>query len=222
MLDIDRIEEGDLHYEHHPIPDRKRWEQIFLPLYHVLDISVYDEFRCSLFELFPDYDLECDCGWDYHPFWKWRDQLQHREYCFQQAWKRFEDQYGRLAYMGGSFRKQYEQKMEEIIKPVYQQLGWPTEGDDWWHGVAIKCSCDYYRRIEEKLLEIIQQEGHAGHRRGCAVIRPNFLYKPDDWALWWCKYPLRSAKCSEIISDERFDQIVQHCIQFVFVRGKGR
>ncbi|GBC95894.1 hypothetical protein HRbin16_01694 [bacterium HR16] len=214
-MDLDRVLEGDSFYPHHPIPDRKRWERIFLRLYDLLELSPYDSFECDVFEIFPDYDLDCDCGWDSHPFWDWLDRLQHREDCFQQVWQQFERCYGSLPYGDKHSRELYRQKLEEIIKPVYQQLGWSTEGDDWWRGVAIKCSCDYHQRVEQKLREIIEQEGYAGHRRGCVRIKPNFWYKPDDWCLWWYKYPLRSAECSEVIPDERLEQIVRHCIDFV-------
>lgn len=73
-------------------------------------------------------------------------------------------------------------------------------------GSAIHCTCDYDRTYAR------WRESHT-HDLRCAVARPQFLYKPESFAMTWYKYPLRDAYTNRPITRRAFRAIIDACVE---------
>lgn len=213
---IYRIIDGDPFYHHYEDVNRAVWQPIMLSLFEALGIETHESYVCDLFEIHAyDYEAECDCGWDSSPFWDWLDRLQHAEECIHTKYLEFERIYGLGAALTGTDSKFYDAKLLEWFGEIYRQHGVDISSPHWYRGIAVACTCNYTRRILQKLKEMRKAGEQIGHQRQCRLLRPNFWYKPTDFRLWWYKYPLRGAERSQQISDAEFASIIVNCIQFV-------
>lgn len=67
------------------------------------------------------------------------------------------------------------------------------------------CDCGY----EAAWREFIAVHDHAPD---CALVLPNFHYKPEDYRLSWYKYPLRDAYASHNLTPAQFETLVDACL----------
>lgn len=103
----------------------------------------------------------------------------------------------------------------EELRRLFQKYGWRTDGDDWWHGCALRCTCDYNDRYEETMQDYAEQFGHNGHKDDCKLVIPNFLYKPTGYELQWYKYALRDSYANANIKYDYFREIILNCVASV-------
>lgn len=74
-----------------------------------------------------------------------------------------------------------------------------TPGYDW------ECSCGAEDEENSDLA--------CDHDESCDLLKPNFLYKPMGFKLWWYKYPMRSAEMLPGITTEEFMKIILDCMK---------
>lgn len=213
---LDRVLYGDRFYNHYEDVPREVWQPIIMELFDALRIKTWEGYTCDLFEIHPyDWDAECDCGWDRHPFWKWFDRLKHSEDCIHTRYQQFERIYGCGISLNPAANALYQQKLLEWFGEEFRKHGRDLSDPNWYRGIGVVCTCDYPYQVVRKLKELKRTGEWIGHRRECRKNKPNFWYEPSDFRLWWYKYPLRGAERSHRISDEQFAEIIQHCIRYV-------
>jgi len=188
----------------YPVP-REEFEPEMFRLFAVLcpENGVYaTDFENDIFSTFPYWWGDCTCGWesidDGHSA---TYRLKHQPHCYQHEYKAI---YNRT--------KPNHTLLEKYLKPVYEKYGWPTNGEDWWHGCAVKCTCDYGQRLEAIYERYAEEFGHMGCKPDCNLVKPNFLYKPTGVSISWYKYALRDSYMNINISVKQFAQMINHCI----------
>lgn len=192
-----------------PVPVPRSWQGHFMVLVNVVYKYpwVDKEFDCELFTLRPYYfDPDCTCGWDYidnghESIYK----LEHRPDCYQHAYAKLVEKYG----------YGHDEKFYKELRAIYEQYGIePAEGDKWWCGCAMKCTCDYYERMDAIYERYAEEFGHMGHRDDCAYVLPNFVYKPTGYELEWYKYPLRDSYANMEVSEKEFIEMILKCVEY--------
>lgn len=211
-----RILQGDPYHPRYEDVPRDRWQPVFFWLYETLGIDPHQGYSCELFEIRPyDWNADCDCGWDEHPFWEEHDRIDHARDCIRHRYREFEKVYGSGPSMDPLEREMYHRALESWFVPVYRQHGRDTTRKDWYAGIAVACTCDRPFRLVQALKRLKRAGYPVGHARSCRLLQPNFVYHPTDFRLWWYKYPLRAAERSQRISDQEFERIIHHCVQYV-------
>jgi len=51
------------------------------------------------------------------------------------------------------------------------------------------------------------------HDENCDLVKPNFLYKPTGFKLYWYKYPMRGATMLPGVTTEEFMRIILDCMK---------
>jgi hypothetical protein len=51
------------------------------------------------------------------------------------------------------------------------------------------------------------------HDENCSIVRPNFLYKPTGFKLYWYKYPMRSSEMVPGLTAKQFMAIIMDCME---------
>jgi hypothetical protein len=51
------------------------------------------------------------------------------------------------------------------------------------------------------------------HDENCDLLKPNFLYKPTGFKLYWYKYPMRGSEMVPGITTEEFMRIILDCMK---------
>lgn len=80
-----------------------------------------------------------------------------------------------------------------------------------WYGydgsklMTAPCTCGYQH--EREMFEM-----EHDHTETCALVRPNFWYKPDDYKLKWYKYPVRDSYTNRKLSLGQFVRMIDKCI----------
>jgi len=207
--------------------DRDIYEPVFyvllweMRLRKLIDNPYYpDEFENEVFSIFPYYWGDCTCGWDFIDDGHSKaEKLEHRDSCYQHEYDRLRE---RLRPYGESENGFYRE-----LALLYQKYGWDTTSPDWWHGCALRCTCDYDERLEKIYEEYAREFGHEGHKPDCMLMKPNFFYKPTGYSLKWYKYPLRDSYANRNLSPEEFEDMIYRCIQSLPPRpgsnpGRGR
>lgn len=194
----------------YPIQRDEGWEDQLYRLFDELGCDAYGtDFENDAFWVMPYYWGDCGCGWDSLDDGQAAlRRLQHRDDCYRHEYKEVEARAGVM---------DHERKMR-LLKPIYQRHGWDTNAEDWWHGCARRCTCDYYERYDAILDQYAEEFGHLGHNPDCKLARPNFYYKPLAFGISWYKYPLRDSYMSERMTLEDFRLIINHCIESL---GRG-
>jgi len=163
------------------------------------------EFVNDTFEVHPYYWGDCTCGWDFLDSGHLKlERLEHRPDCYQSDYHRTYESAGHN-----------HNKQVELLRDVYKCFGWDTSSPDWWHGCAIRCSCDYHQRYESILDEYTQSFGCKGHKETCLLVRPNFIHKPSGYKIMWYKYPLRDSYANQKLSLKQFNKIINECISTI-------
>lgn len=201
----------------YPIPRGVGWEEELYRLFDALDLDEYGwprgveegegpkSFENDVFWIMPYYWGECTCGWDEIDNGQERlERLKHRPECVRWRIWRLERRH-----------RNDHKRFLKALKMLYRRRGWPTEGDDWWHGCLLACDCDYRERRKQILCEYAQEFGHEGHKPDCLLVINNFHYKPTGFGIQWYKYPLRDAYMSQEISLEEFCKIIDHCLESI-------
>jgi len=216
MIEISRLLESNfyIHYEMHPLPDhvRKSCESMVHKIYRMLDIDYWESCSNDIFEIHPSSDVECDCGWDNLPEWDELCNLQHRSECFQTRLREFRRIYG-IGGFSEEERSIYNNAMERWFRDLFRANGWDNQ-DPWWYGIETRCDCDYPQREKEIILKMVQRFG-PGHSKDCIMFQPQLIYKPEDFRVWWYKYPLREAATSRKTDVEHFSNIIRECINSI-------
>jgi hypothetical protein len=186
-----------------PIPRSEGWEVELFRLFDAYapgeDNSYGPEFENGTFWVTPYYWGDCTCGWDYFDDGHERLQsLKHSPDCYWYEYKQIHEVHDELL---------------KRLRPLYEKYGWPTEGEDWWHGCAVRCTCDYEQRYDEVMAQYVKEFGHEGHWPECPLVKPNFYHKPSGFSLMWYKYPLRSSFANQEITLVEFSKIIDDCIE---------
>jgi len=186
------------------LPHGRGWEEELFRLFDAYapgrDNPYGEPFENAVFTVMPYWWGDCTCGWDMLDGGHQAvDRLGHAEGCYRHDYDRLRSSCGVLP-------------PRDEIKRLYEQRGWPTDGDDWWFGCAVRCSCDYNERYGVVMQEYALEFGHEGHRPDCKEVMPNFHYKPTDYQIQWYKYPLRDSYANREITLQEFLEIIDKCI----------
>lgn len=153
------------------------------------------EYKNNTFEVMEYYWGDCDCGYDDKEY-AWTNENDHREDCYQKDYHKIK---------GYQISKEHDKWLAQKLKPLYEKYGWNIQKKKWWHGCAVRCSCDY----NEKWATFCNENEHD---KECHLVKPNFLYKPTDFRIQWYKYPLRDSYMNREISLGSFSRIIDDCI----------
>ncbi len=161
-----------------------------------------EEFTNDTFEVHSYYWGDCTCGWDsLDDGHKKESELKHSKDCYQNDYHRIYE-----------LCKSDFDKERVLIRDVYKKLGWDTTSPDWWHGCAIRCSCDYHDRLGALIQQYAEKFGCDGHKEDCLLLRPNFQFKPTGYKLMWYKYPLRDSYANQKLTLKQFEVMIDKCI----------
>lgn len=179
-----------------PLPRHSGWEDEFLCLVRRYQKSDKNwgypsAFENNTFKVFPYYWGDCTCGYD-KAEWGWCEANKHDEGCYQ---------YDYRACVEKGWKTNYKK-----LKVIYKKHGMPTEGEDWHHGCAVRCTCTY----DDRWAKFCKENEHS---KDCPLVQPNFLYKPTGFEIQWYKYPFRDSYMNQEITLGDFMGIVDDCIK---------
>jgi hypothetical protein len=140
------------------------------------------EWDSAVFEMFPDGDYDCDCGFD-EKDWQWSKDNKHTEDCYQSEYRRLAiaagaDEEG--GYIGRPKHRSWEhwRKTEDgIYRDLCNKHGFDFKAG----GYAGHCTCYH----DKAYAEWCKDNKHAPR---CVVVRPNFRHKPSGLTVRWYKY----------------------------------
>jgi|WetSurSiteA1Bulk_404760.scaffolds.fasta_scaffold00683_7 hypothetical protein len=200
------------------IPRSIGWEE---ELYRVFDAIKPDEensygfnFENNTFMIFPYYWGECTCGYEDLEY-EWSETTKHQEHCYQIKLKDIQkqwaiksnklDEFNRDGYfseysLSSKLQKEFEKDVESLCKSM--NLPYPECS-------AVHCTCDR----QEKWRAFAEKHYHESN---CPIIRPNFLYKSNNFWIKWYKYPFRDSYMSDDITLEEFSNIITECIKSLY------
>jgi hypothetical protein len=130
---------------------------------------------------------DCTCGYDKKE-WQWCEDHKHSETCYQFEYRKIGDTHK-------FFSKEGKALIEELCGK--HGLSYPS-------GCAVHCTCDYQN-------DWVAWRSENEHAETCALIQPNFLFKPTGFTLDWYKYPLRNSYSSEPLTEELIDEMFAEC-----------
>jgi hypothetical protein len=137
-----------------------------------------------VFAMRPYYWGDCDCGGDARED-EWCAAHSHSPECYQTELEAAERSVG-VHYTQTPSQKMAYEKAEKLRKDIYKRLckkfkrSYPS-------GCAVHCTCSY----EKDWLEFSETHGHT---KQCAIVLPNFLYKPTGFEVRWYKWIGRSME----------------------------
>jgi hypothetical protein len=117
------------------------WEDQLHKLFEFIDPDYWYqvEYENSTFCIMAYWWGSCTCGWD--DFATELEEMEHQPDCYTFEYE--------LCVKEDGYSTDYKK-----LKKVYEKHGWNTKGKDWWHGCALKCSCGYNERYEERFIEL--------------------------------------------------------------------
>ena len=192
------------------IPRSCGWEEIFEPLIrritgvHQSDVRAGCEFRNETFEVRPHFLGEycyCEYGKTKRSF---EQKNPHKEDCFHSQLEQINKDSLRVTNI--------DNRLDGRIFRINKLL-------DLCNRFSIKydtrivndiCTCG----VKEKWFKLSIQ-----HDDDCIILRPNFLYIPEDIRIFWHKRFFRDSYINKSISKEDFTRIVNHCISSVSNQG---
>jgi hypothetical protein len=200
-------------------------------------------FKNEVFEVFPYYWGECDCGYDERfeaSFQEWSKENQHLLDCYQVELRTRLAEYDRqigymppLSFMDvfnieseplkleghtvGEVMMMTPKKQDRTLYELHGQFE-----DQLMDELCAKFKLDRKHGAAVhctcgytgKYQEWVAQDDHSSE---CSLIKPNFLHNPTGFSIQWYKYPLRDAYMSEKITLVQFRKIIDECIQSVNV-----
>lgn len=181
----------------YPIERGVGWEKQLHRIFDVICPGNYrgEEFDNNVFSVFPYYWGDCTCGYD-EKEGEFSETVWHAEECYQSEYKKI-SHYNQW--------NNHDKWIEKHIKPLYQKFGFETKSETWWHGCAVRCTCDYEKKWEVFL-------SNNSHDKNCPIVKPNFLFKPTGFSIKWYKYPLRDSYMSQNITLNEFAEIINQCV----------
>ncbi len=185
------------------------WEHYFYTLFDFAGEGVgeHNDFVNNVFEVHPYWWGDCTCGWDDIDNGHQRIyELKHQPNCIRHKVEALDKKYY------PSYDRKNRAKLLKELKTLYKEHGLNTEGDNWWHGFMTACTCDYPDRYNKIIEEYAKEFGHVGHKPDCKLELPNFWYKPENYKVWWYKYPMRSAYSNQLITEKHLQRIIKECI----------
>jgi hypothetical protein len=144
-------------------------------------------FENDVFRMQPYYWGDCDCGYD-EKEWQWDKEHKHAEACYQIEYRKIRDT---TEY----FSKEAQTLIEELCGRY--GLSYPSS-------CAVHCTCDYEK-------EWAAWSAENKHAETCALVQPNFSFKPTGFKLDWYKYALRSSYSSAPLTKELIDEMFTEC-----------
>jgi hypothetical protein len=141
----------------------------------------------DVFRMQPYYWGDCTCGYDKKE-WRWCEDHKHSETCYQFEYRKI-----------GDTHKFFSKEGKALIEALCRKYGlsYPS-------GCAVHCTCDYQN-------DWVAWRAENEHAETCALIQPNFLFKPTGFTLDWYKYPLRNGYSSEPLTEELIDEMFAEC-----------
>lgn len=138
-----------------------------------------------LFTMRPFYWGDCDCGWmeiedydDPHDAPCYQVELEREQRAAGVHW----EQKHKMAYTS----------MRAIEDEIYERL--TAKYGLSMYGCAVHCTCGRKDRYEAWFAANKLGSGESGHADNCAVILPNFHYKPTGLKIEWYKWIGRSME----------------------------
>jgi hypothetical protein len=144
-------------------------------------------FENDVFRMQPYYWGDCDCGYD-EKEWRWCEEHKHADTCYQIEYRKIRD-------TTEFFSKEAQALIEELCGRY--GLSYPSS-------CAIHCTCDYEK-------EWATWSAENKHAETCALVQPNFSFKPTGFKLDWYKYALRSSYSSAPLTKEMIDEMFTEC-----------
>lgn len=144
-------------------------------------------FENDVFRMQPYYWGDCDCGYDQKE-WNWTQEHKHTEACYQFEYKKISDR-----------TKLFSDESKALTKALCEERGLSYP-----NGCAVHCTCDYQSDWAAWAAE-------NDHLEACAVIQPNFMFKPTGFTLSWYKYPLRDSYSNGPLTSELIDVMFDEC-----------
>ncbi len=153
------------------------------------------QFENDTFHIYPHrIDEKCTCGYDTLER-QWEKENSHDKDCYRLAFEKKADE---LASKGiYLFTDEFVQEIEQWAKNEQQY-----DGDNLYG----YCSCGYMQAWQS------WYKTHS-HEETCAVVKPNFMYRPEDVRIWWNQKPFVSATSNANITDKMFKRIIRECIR---------
>jgi len=154
------------------------------------------DYENDVFFMFPYYWDECNCGCE-EKWANWEKENNHSSGCYQKDLEKVEEKVSSV-----KDKEIWELKVKEICK---------KHGIDWdgGKGCAVHCSCEH----EINFKKFDKQNPHLPE---CLIIRPNFLYKSNNYKVSWYKYIGRDMEYGNISKPE-WGKIIDHCIKSIAV-----
>jgi len=144
-------------------------------------------FENDVFRMQPYYWGDCDCGYD-EKEWQWCEEHKHADACYQIEYRKIRD-------TTEFFSKEAQALIEELCGRY--GLSYPSS-------CAVHCTCDYEK-------EWAAWSAENKHAETCALVQPNFSFKPTGFKLDWYKYALRSSYSSAPLTKEMIDEMFTEC-----------
>ena len=161
------------------------------------------EYENDTFVVMPYQEGDCECDYDKKEA-AWFESHVHADNCYIHEFFKINIRVS---------KKEHEQWLDRKLKPLYKKYGWETDSESWWHGCAVRCSCEYNKQLDEFFSE-------NSHTKDCPIGKPNFLHKPSGFSIQWYKYPFRDSYMNQPISLEQFREIITDCIASLRVNNE--
>lgn len=150
-------------------------------------------FENDVFSIQPYYWGYCNCGYEEREL-EWTQAHQHREACYQTEYRKITEAVPWT--VGGRVNR----KHWELVKALLEKHELPVTKS----GSAVHCTCQHQDEWKAWSAE-------NSHTSECAVVQPNFLFKPTGFTLDWYKYPLRDSYSSKPLTKELIDEMFAEC-----------
>lgn len=154
------------------------------------------EFSNQVFETFPYYWGECDCGFDTKDR-EWYEANQHSENCYQSVLRQryitagsVPDDTGWVSPPSGA---------DKIREALCKEMSLPYPD-----GSAIHCTCRYQA-------DYAKWRKDNNHSTKCLTVKPNFLHKASGYEVRWYKYIGRGMSANREITRDQWREIFRAC-----------
>jgi hypothetical protein len=143
---------------------------------------------------------DCDCGADEREE-IWSNENKHSDACYQTILRSRQMEEG--VHWSQDNQMDYElasQRKDAIYAELSKQFGTDPK-----LGAAIHCTCGHQKKFEDWIKE-------NGHTESCALVLPNFLYKPTGFKVCWYKYIGRDMKSDGAMPSLGLGEVSEKCI----------
>lgn len=150
------------------------------------DYGYGQDFKNEIFEMFPYYWGDCDCGYEDKEM-EWADNNKHSENCYQ-------TEYSRLRLHTLNWNEK-QQPTKDLCKKY--NLSYPD-------GSITHCTCDY----EIKWNKFLSENTHSND---CSYTRSNFKHYKTGTEISWYKYIGRGESCNKSLTRKEWIKIFEEC-----------